>query len=268
MDSPLRWAGSKRQLVPKLVTFWKNPSARYIEPFCGSARLFFAIEPNQALLGDLNGELITTYRALKGDVELVLHCLRRLRKGETSYYRIRDLDPNELSDATRAARFIYLNKFCFNGIYRTNLSGKFNVPFGPPKTSWTFDEDMLVDASRALKSARLLNLDFEETLAQARPGDFAFIDPPYAVLRRRVFREYGRNSFSVKDLNRLESCLHNLNRRGVAFVVSYCDCAEARKLMEPWRRRRVWTRRNIAGFTGSRRGAYEILGTNISSNMK
>jgi DNA adenine methylase len=263
MESPLRWAGSKRQLIPKLLKFWKEPSSRYIEPFCGSARLFFAIEPARAILGDINSELIMTYRSLRADIELVLQCLRRLRKGESSYYKLRRIDPHGLSDAARAARFIYLNRFCFNGIYRTNKRGQFNVPFGPPKASWKFDEATLARAASALRGVHLVSQDFEITLDEAKEGDFAFIDPPYAVSQRRIFREYAENSFTIMDLNRLDECLHSLDRRGVRFVVSYCDSLEARNLLKRWPKHRVWTRRHIAGFANRRRGAYEILATNM-----
>src|SRR5262245_30218265 len=130
MKSPIRWAGSKTQLLPSLRKFWGSEYQRYIEPFAGSASLFFDIKPANALLGDLNWELISALQALKRDAELVLQCLLRLPRGRRSYYRIRKQDPAILSPAERSARFFYLNRFCFNGLYRTNLKGQFNVPYG------------------------------------------------------------------------------------------------------------------------------------------
>ena len=126
----LRWAGSKRGLLPILQSFWKPSDKRYLEPFAGSACLFFALRPPRAVLGDLNSDLISTYLELKYRVTDVVEQLALLpNPGKEEYLRLRTLDPKVLARAERAARFIYLNRFCFNGIYRTNLQGRFNVPF-------------------------------------------------------------------------------------------------------------------------------------------
>jgi len=120
MNAILRWAGSKRQLIPRLEKFWPGPDTRYIEPFCGSACLFFALQPSAAVLGDLNSELIDTYRALQADHNAVLDLLRKMKRSKGEYYRIRSQLIDDLSALERAARFLYLNKHCFNGIFRTN----------------------------------------------------------------------------------------------------------------------------------------------------
>lgn len=126
----LRWAGSKRRLLPVLQTFWNDRHKRYVEPFAGSACLFFALRPPKAILGDLNPELVSTYREVKYRVDDVLNELATIPLADRGEYkRLRTSDPSELSGVQRAARFIYLNRFCFNGIYRTNLKGQFNVPF-------------------------------------------------------------------------------------------------------------------------------------------
>ena len=192
MDSFLRWAGSKRQLLGKLSAFSPEAYERYIEPFAGSACLFFHLEPKEGILGDLNSDLIRTMRALQRDVSLVLECLRRIRKGERSYYALRRKNPALLSDAESAARFIFLNHYCFNGIFRTNLAGQFNVPYGPPKNDSSINEERIVQASRSLQRATLHNGDYRETLELARRGDFVYMDPPYAIESRRVFSEIGR----------------------------------------------------------------------------
>lgn len=263
MKTVIRWAGSKLQLLPKLRSFWKHDYARYVEPFAGSACLFFDLEPGQALLGDLNWELISALRALREDVELVLQCLRRLPIGKQHYYRIRGMDPRELSPAALSARFLYLNRFCFNGLYRTNQAGNFNVPYGPPKHPVRFDEDAIASAAQILRNARLLHADFEETLAEVEEGDLVYLDPPYAVQKRRLFREYLPKSFSHPDLPRLRRTLEKLDSKAISFVITYADSAESRRLLSDWQPRRIWVRRNIAGFAGARRGYYELLASNI-----
>lgn len=262
MRSFIRWAGSKRLLLGRLRSYWCGDPARYVEPFCGSACLFFDISPTRAVLGDLNEELMCAFRAIKKDPYLVLESARRFPKGEMGYYRVRGLAPKELADSERAARFLYLNRYCFNGIYRTNANGDFNVPYGPPRSGRPIDEAVVAAASRALNGAMLIHGDFERTLQHVRPGDFVYLDPPYCLGSRRVFAEYLPGSFSLGDLRRLRIQLHRLDDIGASFLVSYADCAEARELLRPWNPRRIRTRRHIAGFGDHRRSAYELIASN------
>jgi DNA adenine methylase len=260
MKSPIRWAGSKKQSVHLLKKYWTG--GRYIEPFAGSACLFFELEPPEAILGDLNWELTRTMAALKSNVEGVLAILRTLRTGETAYYAIRQIDPATLDEYSLAARFLYLNRYCFNGLYRTNLRGQFNVPYGPPKSGLGIDEAVVRAAARLLHRATVLQGDFEATLSRAEEGDFVYLDPPYVVSSRRVFREYLPGSFCANDLIRLRELLSELQRKGVTFLITYADSPEARRLLRLWRPRRIRTRRNIAGFASYRRVSYELLATN------
>jgi DNA adenine methylase len=195
----------------------------------------------------------------------VLECLKRLPRGEAAYYRIRRVDPRRISEAEAAARFIYLNKYCFNGLYRTNKRGIFNVPYGPPKSGRPPDEQLIISAASVLQRAMLISGDFEETISYAEPGDFVYLDPPYITRARRVFSEYLSNTFTGLDLERFGACLESLHKRDVAFLVSYADTPEARVLLAPWTPRRMWTQRNIAGFVGSRKGVYELVATNVRS---
>lgn len=263
MRSFIRWAGSKRLLLPTLRRYRPRSFGRYIEPFAGSASLFFDLEPQQAILGDLNEELICTYRQVKRDVYLVLQCLRRLPRGERAYYYIRALHPHRLSDSEVAARFLYLNHYCFNGLYRTNLQGQFNVPYGPPRNNSSIDEKLVVKASQALQNSLLVTGDFGETLAYAEPKDFVYLDPPYLVGHRRIFSEYHPKSFTSHDLGRLSMILTDIHGRGIFFLATYADSPEARRILAPWKPVRVRTRRNIAGFSASRRFSYELLATNF-----
>ena len=264
LKSFIRWAGSKRQTLTKLRPLCTGPYSRYIEPFAGSASLFFDLKPLSAVLGDINSELITTMRELQRDPHLVLECLRRLPRGKSHYYRIRAMPISAYSPVEQAARFIYLNRYCFNGLYRTNRKGKFNVPYGPPKSAAKIDEATIVAAAHLLRRATLLNSDFEATLEHAQRGDLAYLDPPYIVAKRRIFADYGADSFQQPDLARLGKVLTRLDSSGVKFVITYADSSEARKLFSAWLTSRIWTKRNISGFVANRRGAYEILATNVN----
>lgn len=266
MKSFVRWAGSKKALLPELKTFWSDDYARYIEPFCGSACLFFELEPKSAILGDINSEIITTYHALRFEPSKVAECLVRYRKSKATYYAVRRQSPATLSEVEVAARFLFLNRLCFNGIYRTNRKGEFNVPYAKPKHPVVFDIDALMEASTLLRRVELINADFENILDEASPDDFVYMDPPYAVASRRVFSEYHPDSFSKHDLARFSAALARLDKRGVRFVVSYADSAEGRQLSSPWNHRRVRTRRNVAGFAGDRRHAFELLASNLELN--
>ena len=258
----LRWAGSKRQHVPLLKKFWSESYARYVEPFAGSAALFFAIRPRRALLSDLNGELVQVFKAVATEPEAVSRVLTRLRPGRSSYYVVRSRRPEEMRSATRAARFIYLNRFCFNGLFRTNRTGEFNVPYGAPKTDNVPTLEQLKACGALLRRASIVRADFRETLARVGPGDFVYMDPPYAVSNRRVFVQYGSALFTGQDLEELGELLTDIASRGAAFVASYADCGEARRAFRRWPRRRVPVRRNVAGFSGARRTQYELYATN------
>ncbi len=224
-DSPdgpkpfLRWAGSKRRLLPKLMPFWSGKYRRYIEPFMGSAALFFAVRPAAALLGDINPDLVETFLTVCSSPVAVHDALQQLPIGERAYYEIRQRASDSMTRIERAARFIFLNRFCFNGLYRTNLRGGFNVPFSPAKTGPLPAREELKCAARLLRTARIRCTDFEECLAEAARGDFVYLDPPYAVSNRRMFRQYGPCSFGIEDLSRLTAALTDLDRRGVHFVI-------------------------------------------------
>lgn len=258
----IRWAGSKTHVLPSLRAYWTGVEGRYVEPFAGSASLFFDLEPRRALLGDLNGELIGMYRALRREPSAVLSYLRGMPLGKLAYYRIRAIPPDRLSSVARAARFLYLNRCCFNGLYRTNKKGLFNVPYGPPKSGKRTSEHLVLRAAALLRRARFIHGDFETILASVSPGDLVYLDPPYAISKRRVFAEYGPSSFSTIDLDRLSQALSMLHSKGITFVITYADSPEARRMLKQWGSKRIWTRRNISGFAASRRGSYELLATN------
>jgi DNA adenine methylase len=262
MNSPIRWAGSKRQMLALLRSFWARGN-RYIEPFAGSACLFFDIEPSEAVLGDLNADLINAYRCLRDDCDATLAALSKLIPNKENYYAVRSIDPLSLGSVDAAARFLFLNRLCFNGLYRTNMLGQFNVPIGSDPER-IYDEPLLRAAAVLLKRTTLTAGDFEGTLDRARSGDFVFLDPPYILSARRTFAEYLPDSFREIDLDRLSKALAALDRRGVDFVITYADCREARELMSPWMSKRWRARRHISGFASHRRFNYELIATNRS----
>jgi DNA adenine methylase len=201
--------------------------------------------------------------AVRRDPIAVHHELLTHPKGKRHYYHVRGADPGTMSAAAKAARFIYLNRFCFNGLYRTNLDGRFNVPYSPSRTGQLPSMDNLQAVARLLKRATLYCADFAVTLQHVSEGDFVYLDPPFAVGSRRVFKEYGPDPFSGQDLTRLGGCLDSLHERGALFLVSYALCSEALAVFRKWTMRRVVVARNIAGFAQHRRRAVELLVSNI-----
>jgi DNA adenine methylase len=261
----LRWAGSKRQLIPILSKYWSNEHQRYIEPFVGSGCLFFYLKPERSILCDINLDLVEAYKQVRNNLSSVLQALKTTKKGRDEYYRIRSLDPETLDPAHRAARFIYLNRFSFNGLYRTNKAGKFNVPYGGDKSGSVPSDDAFLVYSELLQQSILISGDFEIALEKARHGDFVYMDPPYSVSSRRVFTEYNSSAFGVEDIQRLKQWLQTLTTDGIEFLVSYAYSAEGINLAEGFDTQLVSVRRNIAGFSNKRREARELLISNRGS---
>ena len=260
----LRWAGSKKKLLPKLTAYWNDSFSRYVEPFMGSASLFFSIAPSKAVLSDINSELVHTYCVVRDHPKRVHTTLASLPKGERAYYRIRSQNPNDLPAIERAAKFIYLNRFCFNGIYRTNTKGKFNVPYSPSGTGDLPTLEELRAIYATLQSVTIHCADFEAILlSKVRKNDFVYLDPPYAVANRRVFRQYGPKTFGLSDLKRLTDALVHIDRVGAKFLVSYAVCKEALECFSNWNIKRAFTQRNVSGFAEHRRRAVELLVSNI-----
>jgi DNA adenine methylase len=157
---------------------------------------------------------------------------------------------------------LYLNRNCFNGIYRTNLAGQYNVPMGNDQGRYLTKEELLA-CSALLQNTKLVAGDFTRTLQEVSAGDFVYLDPPFAVQSRRIFREYGQRSFETSDMPRFAEALADIDRSKAHFLVSYADCREARDIATDWNSIRLPIRRNIAGFGDARRNAYEWLITNL-----
>jgi DNA adenine methylase len=245
-----------------LASYWSPKHKRYIEPFAGSACLFFALQPPRAILADINRELIITYTALREDSLGIAQKLERMANHPRSYYRVRKINPESLDPAARAARFIYLNRFCFNGLYRTNKTGQFNVPYGGIGSGTLPTRDVLAKCSKLLKRATLIPGDFEETLAQVRTGDFVYMDPPYSTKSKRVFKEYDSAIFGPEKILQLRQHMELLHSRGITFVISYAHSEESEFLARGFNCVSVAVRRSIAGFAGKRTLCDEVIISN------
>jgi len=219
----LKWAGGKSRLLPELRRYLpKQGYARYIEPFLGGGAFFFDLAPESAILGDSNPELINCYEAVRDEPDNVLGALSELRVTERDYYRIRSWEPRKLTRTVRAARLIYLNKTCFNGVYRVNKDGQFNTPFGK------YDEKLsLVDpvnlhaTSRALGRAELICGDYREVLAVSRADDFVYLDPPYLPVSQFAdFKRYTKEFFYEGDHEKLAAEFGRLARLGCHALLS------------------------------------------------
>lgn len=257
----LRWAGSKRKLLPQIYSLCPLQYRTYVEPFAGSACLFFMLQPARAILGDFNTELMMAYKAVARHPRAISNCLRAFPTSEDFYYDLRDQRPLKLDAIRRAARFIYLNRFSFNGVYRTNRLGEFNVPRGSKTGPLpTFEE--LKRCAVALKSARCIANDFEATIDKARANDFVYLDPPYSLASDRHRGEYGYGGFSSDDLLRLQRALQRLDARGATFVLSYRCTKEVREMFSQWHQKTLTVRRHVAGFARDRRNVREMLISN------
>lgn len=214
----LKWAGGKRWFVSNYSEFIPRKFNRYIEPFLGSGAVYFFLRPPKAILGDSNRELIETYEALKENWESVYELLKKHQKNHSPsyYYHMRKDRPHSLCG--RAARFIYLNRTCWNGLYRVNKKGEFNVPIGT-RSKVIFEDDDFKAISSLLKNASLYACDFEELIDKAEMGDFIFVDPPYiGGHKNNSFIKYNEKLFSWEDQKRLLQALVRARERGAVIL--------------------------------------------------
>jgi len=224
----LRWAGGKQWLAHKLARLIPVHDHTYYEPFLGGGSLFFAACPNRAILGDINERLIGTYQILRDRPKDLILILSQWENDEETYYKVRTTEYKD--DLWQAAQFIYLNKTCWNGLYRVNRQGGFNVPFGYNNRK-VFDGTHLLEASEVLQNAKVIYCDFEQLLKTATAGDFVYLDPPYTVLHsRNGFRQYNEKLFSWQDQVRLADTARELAHRGCLVVISNADNEEVLSL--------------------------------------
>jgi DNA adenine methylase len=261
----LRWAGGKRWLVPKVMELVGDEAvARYHEPFLGGGSVFFALTISEKIfLSDLNTDLIEVYRQVKDNPAGVAELLNRYRNTSDDYYAARSANPTEA--VQRAARFIFLNHTSYNGIFRVNLRGEYNVPFGSRKFVNMPDEHWLMRASKRLQGAELNGGDFERALGEVGEGDLVFLDPPYTVAHNNNgFVKYNQHLFSFADQERLAESIKTISDLGAKFILTNAAHASIDRLFSPLGSKITVSRRNSIGGKKAKRGsADEYVFTNI-----
>ena len=257
----LKWVGGKSKLIPQYQPYLPQGYSAYHEPFLGGGALFFHLLPQRAVLSDINEELVNTYQCVRDRVDELIILLRehRDRHSRDYYYHIRGCGFN--SRIERAARLIYLNKTCFNGLYRENASGLFNVPMGRYKNPRIFDPDLLKAAAIALKSASIQVDSFESILKRANTAqDFVYFDPPYAPISdTSKFTGYTRYPFLEKEQVSLRDVFIELSRRGVKVMLSNSDCPFIRDLYQGFNIHSIMAPRSINSKAQQRGAIPEVL---------
>lgn len=232
----LRWAGSKQRLLGQIIPFIPQQFGRYYEPFLGSGALFLALQPQRATLSDFSEEVIGVWKSVRDHKEYLTEYLRPLKPDKDLFYRIRESRADCYPE--RAAEFLYLNKTCWNGLYRVNSRGEFNVPYGSPQSDFIFDEENLDVCSKVLNrsSVTIDCCDFSKTLRMPRAGDLVFLDPPYVTKHNlNGFRDYNERLFSWSDQERLAVAARRLADRGVHVIISNADHADVIGLYNDFR---------------------------------
>jgi DNA adenine methylase len=263
VEPVLKWAGGKTRLLPELVSRLPKTaprSARYFEPFSGGAALFFHLRPSRASLTDFNPELIHLYSVIRDDVESLIEDLSRHTHERTYYYQVRALDPETLPPIERASRMVFLNRTCFNGLWRVNRDGRFNVPFGSYQNPTLCPADRLRAASLALQDVSIEVSDFEAAVSTARKGDFVYFDPPYVPLTPTAsFTSYTGVGFGAPEQQRLADLFTELTSRGVRCMLSNSDTPLVRALYASHHIDRVVAPRSISRDASKREPVGEVI---------
>ncbi len=254
----VKWPGGKRSLSKHILPLFPRKFNRYFEPFLGGGAVFFSLSPKKAILADADNELINCYTQVRDHPKEVIRHLRRTKNSEAEYYRIRAAKPH--TDIGRAARLIYLATLAFNGIYRLNSSGEFNVPYGHKTHLRVCDNDRIQLASTALSKATLQCCDFELAVEPAGKGDVVYLDPPYTVAHgNNGFVKYNSKIFSWADQERLATTARLLVKRGCTVIISNADHDSISKLYPDFSMMRVQRPSNISAQTQFRSQITECI---------
>lgn len=255
----LRWAGSKKRQYIAVSRYFPRTYDRYSEPFSGSAAFAFCMGKRNVCLNDLNTDVIDFYTHCRANPPSFYKAFIQIPRNRTAYYEHRSLYNASPRSLRRSILFYYLNRNCFNGIYRLNKAGAFNVPFSDSRVSPYLDLRQFVTSAEMLKDVELRNLDFERfCLEHLDAGDFAFVDPPYHAAER-IFSEYTASPFNESDFDRLVSVLGELDCKGVKFLLSYPEGPYARRAARNWRSAKTPVLRTIASDPSKRRHVQEML---------
>jgi DNA adenine methylase len=242
----LKWVGGKGQLLAQFRGLLPSDYGRYFEPFLGGGAVFFSLAPRRAVLSDVNGELVDCYIAIRDSVDDVIEALGAHRYEKEHYYDVRALDPGSLSVPERAARTIFLNRTGYNGLYRVNRRGGFNVPFGRHSNPRLCDPDNLRACSRALQGVDIRCREFDDAVKGARRDDFVYFDPPYVPVSTTAnFTNYVAGPFGWPEQQRLAEVFARLAHRGVLVMLSNSDTLAVRDLYRGYRIERVAAARSV-----------------------
>ena len=265
----VKWVGGKRQLLSALLPYVKKqPYTRYIEPFIGGGALLLALLPEKAIINDYNKELINVYEVIQNDVSSLIACLMEHEKKHSKayFYAIRSEDRKEdfksTSPVDRAARFLYLNKTCYNGLFRVNAKDQFNVPFGQYKHPNIVNREGLIALAKYFteNQVHIYSKDYADILAMAHPGDFVYLDPPYMPLSESSsFTSYTDKGFSYKEQVRLRNECNKLRDKDISFIESNSDCQAVRELYKDYTIITVKAARSINSKASKRGKINEVL---------
>lgn len=261
----LKWAGSKRYLLKYIVEVLPKKYNTYREPFLGGGSVFFLLQPDAAVLSDTNVDLVNTYMAIRDNHNSVFNYIQPLKPNKKTYYQIRDNRSN--GKYKRAAEFIYINKTCWNGLYRVNSKGIFNVPYGSPKNNYIADLENLKECSALLnkENVKLLVSDFEDALAGTKKDDLVFLDPPYVTGHsNNGFVEYNEKIFSWADQIRLAKVAKQLASIGAHVIVSNANHSQVLELYKGFNKTQINRYSTLAGDINKRGQVSEVL--LVSSN--
>lgn len=266
----LKWVGGKAQLLSQFEQYYPKDFNNYFEPFIGGGALFFNLSPTKAHINDVNTTLISAYKNIKNKPEEVMKILKKLESeykngNEESkkelFYKIRD-EFNNTSDAElkKSAYLIFLNKTCFNGMYRENSKGGFNTPFGKAKNPTILDRENILLVSKVLKHTKLTSVSFEKAVAEAKKGDFVYFDPPYHPLTETAkFTSYHKDSFTKEDQLKLRDVFDELDKRGCYVMLSNSHTPFINDIYKKYRRETVMANRAINCKASGRGKIKELL---------
>ena len=260
----VKWVGGKRQLMFELLKNMPANYNRYFEPFIGGGALFFELQPENAYISDMNEELINLYSVVRDDVDGLIEDLEKHEVSKEYFLNIRNIDRTEmfskLSNIERASRFIYLNRTCFNGLYRVNSQGLFNVPFGNYSNPRIIDENNLKNCSELLKNTEIKVADFSEILTKVQKGDFVYFDPPYVPLNdTSSFTSYTKAGFDIDMQFKLRDVCDELDSMGVKFMLSNSDTKLVNELYSNYEIKKVFATRAVNANADGRGKITEVL---------
>ncbi len=262
----VKWAGGKRQLLNVIEKYIPRKITTYYEPFVGGGAVLFSLQPKRAIINDFNSELINVYLTIKNNVDELIADLSTHRNEEDYYYRVREMDRTgeleQLNDVQKASRIIFLNKTCYNGLFRVNSQGQFNTPFGKYKRPNIVNDIVLKAVSKYLNNndITLLNGDFEDSLRGIRKNAFIYFDPPYFPLSdSSSFTGYTLDGFSKDDQIRLKAVCDRLNAKGIKFLLSNSSAPFILDLYKDYKIEMVGATRNINSVADSRGEVQEVL---------